>query len=95
MTPSAIILAALSIISANAEAANLDAALGQNKESILAEVQTLSGSDLTKIRDTIDLLTKYDLNIQRGELNLAKNTNSVGVSYSTDPLSKPSIGHSS
>lgn len=89
MTPSAIIVAALSIISGNVEKADLDKTLGKNKENIVAQVQNLTGSDLTKVRETIDILTKYDIDIQRGSWDLAKNTNPVGVSYSTDPIARP------
>lgn len=85
MTPTAIIVAALSIMSGNPDQMELDRALGSHQDEIVQQVQNLKGSRLTQMRETIDILAGYNLDIRTGEMILAKNSEAEGVAYSTDP----------
>jgi hypothetical protein len=87
MTPTAIIIAALSIMSGgNADPMNVDQILGQNKAEIVSQVRNLQGSRLSMIRETVDILANYDLGIKAQNLVvLADASDPLGVAYSTDP----------
>lgn len=85
MIPASIIFAALSIMTGSPDQMELDKVLGQNKAEIISQVQNLEGSKLSMIKETIDILAKYNLDIQVGSLPLANKSDSAGVSYSTDP----------
>jgi hypothetical protein len=85
MMPASIIIAALSIMTGSPDQVELDKILGQNKAEIVSQVRNLEGSKLSMIKETIDILAKYNLDIQVGSLTLANNSDSAGVSYSTDP----------
>lgn len=85
MTPTAIIVTALAIISGNPNQMELDEVLGEHKNEIIQQVQELKGKRLTQIRETIDILSDYNLDLKRKDLIQASNFESKGVSYSTDP----------
>lgn len=85
MTPASIIIAALSIMAGSPEQLELDKVLGNNKAEIISQVQNLEGTKLSMIKETIDILANYNLDIQTGSMLLAENSDSAGVSYSTDP----------
>ncbi|MCC5833090.1 MAG: hypothetical protein JJU12_08655 [Chlamydiales bacterium] len=85
MTSTAIILAALSIFSGSTEQMDLDQILGDKKDQLIQEVEKLNGSKLTQIRETLDILANFNLDIQRSNIILANNSEAEGVSYSTDP----------
>lgn len=85
MTPTAIIVAALSIISGNPDQIELDRVLGSHSDEIIEQVQNLKGSRLTQVREAIDILVSYNLDIQKGNVIVAQNSEADGVSYSTDP----------
>jgi len=89
MTPAAIIIAAISVMSGSPSQVELDKVLGQNKVEIFSQVQNLEGSKLSIIKETIDILAKYNLDIQTQNVILAENSDSEGVSYSTDPEDDP------
>ncbi len=85
MTPTAVIVAALSIMSGSPDQMELDGALGSQKDEIIQQVQNLEGSRLTQVRETIDILAGYNLDIRTGDMIFARNSEAEGVSYSTDP----------
>jgi hypothetical protein len=85
MTPTSIIIAALSIMTGSPNQLELEKVLGNNQAEIISQVQHLEGTKLSMIKETIDILAKYNLDIQTGNTMLANNSESAGVSYSTDP----------
>lgn len=85
MTPISIIIAALSIMSASVDQLDLEKILSNSQAEIISQVQNLEGTKLSMIKATIDILAKYNLDIQTGNTILVNESESAGVSYSTDP----------
>ena len=90
MTSTLVILAALSIMTGGSPEMDMDNILGQNKQVIVDQVLKLQGSKITKVKNTIDILARYNLDIQLGSVVLLSGSIiTQGVSYSTDPSAHP------
>lgn len=85
MTQASIIVAAISVMTGSTNQVEIDTVLGNHKTEIISQVQKLEGSKLSMIKETVDILSQYNLDIELGGLVLAENRDSRGVSYSTDP----------
>lgn len=85
MSTISIITAALTIMSGGSETIEVDHSLHQYKDEIVQKVENLQGSRLSKIKEAIDIMSKYELNIQRQNCEFANLLQPKGVAYSTDP----------